>query len=96
MRLLTDAAEDTNGANINIRIPKGLLPTHFYTLFVWGTFGGTTVTLQISPDDGTTWFNIVDADSITVKSVINLEFVCSHVRAITTGGTGATIQVELL
>lgn len=28
------------------------------TVMVWGTFGGGTVTLQMSPDNGTTWWNV--------------------------------------
>ncbi|MGY4469361.1 hypothetical protein ACVWWK_005070 [Bradyrhizobium sp. LB9.1b] len=28
------------------------------SIAVWGNFGGGTVTLQMSPDSGTTWINV--------------------------------------
>lgn len=47
------------------------------TLFVTGDFGSGTVTLQASPDNGTTWVGVPDAAgntvSFTANGIINFE-----------------------
>lgn len=37
----------------------------------WGTFGSGTLTLQVSPDGGTTWFNIDSATAAALKHTSN-------------------------
>lgn len=87
MRLLTNSGNAT-GADIPIRQWGNRELSHLYTLFVWGTFDGSTTTLEISPD-GIQWFSVTGV-SITSKTAINVEFRASHVRAVTAGGAGAT------
>jgi len=94
MQLLSAAAEDTTGSTNELAMPGRGELSHFFTLFVWGTFGGTTVKLQISPN-GSEWFDVTDADAITVKTVLNVQFRAAYVRAITSGGAAASINAAL-
>lgn len=54
-------------------------------LFVHGTFGGSTATLQISPD-GTNWASIGGA-GLTSDGVINVTAPARYARCVMTGGT---------
>lgn len=92
MRLLSDASAG-NGSSFEIREWGNRHISHLYTLFVWGTFGGATVTLQISPD-GVEWFD-VSGVSVTAKGALNVEFRARFVRAVITGGAGVTLQALL-
>lgn len=56
-----------------------------------GTFGGGTLKLQMSPDDGTTWVDINDA-SITAAGVKNFELNSCDIRLVLTGSTGADLD----
>lgn len=93
MRLLTAAAAG-NGASLQVR-PIGNKYNYLYTLYVYGTFDGATFTLEISPDNGTTWFTVPNT-SVTAKSVLNVEFKSTHVRGVVTGGTAPAIDAELI
>lgn len=42
-----------NGATTPVRWSGGI-----GSVAAWGTFGGGTVALQMSPDNGTTWMNV--------------------------------------
>lgn len=92
MRLLNNSGGG-NGATFEIREWGNRHIEHMYTLFVWGTFGGATVTVEISPDE-TNWFP-VSGVSITDKVALNLEFRARFVRAVVTGGTAPSIQALL-
>lgn len=91
--LLLSAAAGGNGATFQIRQWGNRELEHLYTLFVWGTFGGATVTLEIS-FDGVEWFP-VSGVSITAKTVVNVEFRAQYVRAVVTGGAGVSINALL-
>ena len=93
MRLLT-AAANGNGATTEIKQWGNRELVRLFTLFVFGTFGGATVTLQISPN-GTDWFT-VSGVSITSASAINVEFRAPYVRAVVSGGTGEAVDAILL
>lgn len=67
-------------------------------VYVWATdFGGGTVTIECSPDDGTTWFtckHAVDNDdaSFTAKGCMELQPLGqdAQIRATLSGSTGAS------
>jgi hypothetical protein len=62
-------------------------------LFVYGTWGGSTATLQISPD-GTNWAAVGGA-GITANGVINVTAPARYARCVMTGGT-PTVSAQLL
>jgi hypothetical protein len=90
--LLSNAAAGA-GSSFEIRCWGNREINHLYTLFVWGTFGGATVTLEIS-FDGVEWF-AVSGVSVTAKSALNVEFRARFVRAVITGGAGVTLNALL-
>ena len=91
--LLLSNASGGNGTTFEIRQWGNRELNHLYTLFVWGTFGGATVTLEIS-HNGTDWFT-VSGVSITAKTALNVEFRARYVRAVITGGAGVTLNALL-
>ena len=95
MQILT-AATAGNGNEVNIRADLNRWGNHIYTFYVSGTFGGTTVTLQISPvESGDNWFTVTGV-SITAAGAVNCEFRACRVRAVVTGGAGMSINAWLL
>lgn len=94
MFLVTDS-DDVTGPAINVVSPGHMYKTHVRTLFVWGTFDGANFALQVSPD-GSEWFDVANADTITAKTVINVEFRADKVRAVISGSaTEASITAFL-
>lgn len=89
--LLTNHTTNTSGSEAKV------LQNYFSTLFVWGTFGGATVTIEASPN-GTEWFTVPDL-SITEKYLGNIDVAARsgdiYMRALVTGGTAASISAEL-
>lgn len=47
--------QTTNGSGDALTILNKTSYVHFYTVVAYGTWDTATLTLQISPDDGTTW-----------------------------------------
>lgn len=72
------------------------------TLYVWGTFGGATVTLECSPDPpelaagDSEWFPVPDADAITTKTVINVQFRARKLRGVVASGTSPSITMKVV
>ena len=67
----------------------------------WGTFGGATVALQVSPDSGTTWLAAegarVAAVSVTAAGTVIADLPAGvMVRATITGGTGVEVSASLI
>lgn len=66
------------------------------TVFVWGTFDGATVTIEISPD-GVEWFDAPNSDGdpleFTAKGVENIDVQCAYIRAVVTNA-GASTEVS--
>lgn len=93
MRLLTAAGGAVTGAAQNIREALNRNKHQLYTFYVWGTFGGATVTLQISPDN-VNWFGT--AVAITAQGATNVEFRANYVRAVSSGGVGSSLDALLL
>ena len=88
MRLATAAANGTTTPEV-IQSPGHAYKSHLYTLYVYGTFDSANVEMQASPDNKTTFFKIPDADLITTKTMLNLEFRATHIQAVITGGLGS-------
>lgn len=61
---------------------------------IYGTFGGSTATLQLSPDAGTTW---IDTNaSATAAGGLRVHIPASTlVRVVITGGTGVSLTSKL-
>ncbi len=93
MKLFTAAGGAVTGVAQQIREGLNRNKHQLYTLYVWGTFGGATVTLQISPDN-VNWFGT--AVAITTQGATNVEFRAGWVRAVSTGGTGSALEALLL
>lgn len=93
MRLFTAAGGAVTGTALAIREGLNRNKHQLYTFFVWGTFGGATVTLQISPDN-VNWFGT--GVSVTAQGAVNVEFRANFVRAMSTGGAGSSIDALLL
>jgi phage baseplate assembly protein gpV len=91
--ILLNAAPAGNGAADPCRNLNKY--NYLYTLYVFGTFDGATFTLEVTPDNGTTWFT-VPSTNVTVKSVMNVEFKATHVRGVVTGGTAPAINAVLI
>lgn len=66
------------------------------TLVAWGTFSATTVRLQVSPDQGTTWVNVTNA-SFTAAGHLTLAMASGSyvVRGTTTGGTAPSVSLAI-
>lgn len=69
------------------------------TVTAQGTFGGATITIQVSNNDGTTWHTAQDmvgaALTFTAAGAKVMASNCLLMRAITTGGTGTTVSVQV-
>jgi len=93
LRLLSTAGAGAGTAKQLVSISH-MIKNHLFTFFVWGTFGGSTVTVEISPD-GTNWFPVTGL-SWTVLDVKNAEFRALQVRGVVTGGAGQSINMEMV
>lgn len=62
------------------------------TFFVWGTWGGATVVIEISPDKGVTW--VPSAVSLSANGFGTVDFGSGDyiARASVTGGTLASLN----
>jgi hypothetical protein len=66
------------------------------TFFAWGTFGGSTVKMQASPVDGTTWIDVPSASLTAAGTVVlNPLFAAPRVRAVVVGGAGMNVNAAL-
>lgn len=88
MKRLFDA-ETTNATSEAFEVGQG-----HRTAWCWGTFGGATVKLQVSPDRQK-WFDETDL-TFTAEGKSNL-YVSpgTWVRGVITGGSGASINLHL-
>jgi hypothetical protein len=93
MRLLT-AAGIGNGPTLQ-RNPR---PTpnaeQFLTLYVWGTFSGSTVRVEVSPGGDAPWFDT--GLEITEATAVNLEFRSLTIRGVVDGGSTPSINAEIV
>lgn len=67
--------------------------------YAWGTFGGGTVTLQLSPDGGTTWFNVDRPGDTYVTFAANgtggFKLGLCKLRFVLAGSTAPNVWVSL-
>lgn len=86
------SAASATGAAVNVQLGGE------YCFDVAGTFGGTTVGLQMLGPDGTTWISIRDADGAIALTEARAVFVllpAGQYRATITGGTGVSMNARL-
>jgi hypothetical protein len=65
-----------------------------YTLVAWGTWDGATVSLELSPDGGTTWIAITGA-SFTDDGAANIDTQAGLTYRGAVSGAGASTSVTL-
>jgi len=92
MKIL-NAAGTGNGDSYELRTGGKNAKENIRTVYVYGTFGGTTVTVQISPD-GTNWFTVTGL-SFTDVGAINMEARAAFIRGVVTGGTTPSITMVI-
>jgi hypothetical protein len=85
------ATQTANGSSASIAWPGGR-----GVFSAWGTWGSGTLTLQQSPDDGTTWINVDRTGDTYVTFTGNgeggFELGECLLRVTTTGSTTPSIQ----
>lgn len=95
---LTIASAQGNGTSTPVRMSgksfRDSKPALIYTCYIYGTFNGASVTLEVSPD-GVEWFDVPGAEAITSKLAINLEFNAAFIRCTVAGGTSPSINIDL-
>ena len=95
LHLLTAASNGNGASKQMVDHSQGNISKRFsYSIYVYGTFGGATVTLEGSHDDST-WIAITNA-SWTAKATTNIEFYGNFLRGVVTGGTGESINMVLV
>ena len=70
------------------------------TFTAWGTFGSGTVKLQMSPDGGSTWIDMLDVNGNAVSETANgmalFELAAGvKIRADLSGSTSPTINTRI-
>lgn len=91
LRLLEGATVDGAGAWVPYT-----LPSRNAQLYGYDDFGGGTVQLQFSPDDGVTAIDVPDATVDGSESAIEFrETYGMLIRANLTGSTGASLTIEV-
>lgn len=78
------------------------------TVIFYGNFGGGTIELQFSPDDGTTWIPVVDQSASPIQAnsntIVNFELYSNgnpiagqtnRIRAILTASTTPNLNVQI-
>lgn len=91
--LLLDAVDaDTDGDSNEIHSGYRAGRADVRSCFVWATsFGGGTVTIQVTPDNGTNWFPARTSDGIqatfTQSDMRNIYVRGTHIRAVLNGAT---------
>jgi hypothetical protein len=88
-RMFTAQTADGNSNAVNWAGGRGVF-------MAWGTFGGGTCKLQMSPDDGTTWINVDRTGDTFVTLTANgeggFELPKCKLRANLAGSTGASVN----
>ena len=84
------AVDDSTGASV---------PGYFtdkVTVYITGTFDSATVTLEASPDDGTTWAPVAGV-SATAATVVTVDLVATAIRGVVAGSTtAASISMQVV
>ena len=90
------AATNGNGAAIAYDVfnKRQSIETHKYTLYIFGTHGGSTVTFEVS-HDGTTFVALPGVSS-TIPEAFSIEFAALEIRGVVTGGTAEAVDMVLM
>lgn len=81
--LLSSVSTDSSG-------DAAMLTGGVHTFAAWGTWDGATVTLEYSPDGGTTWIAVGSDTTLTANGVANFQLAAGmYVRA-TVSSVGTT------
>ena len=94
MQILQNAGAG-NGTAYDLHTGGRTPKENIRTVYCWGTFNGATVTVEVSPDGGATWF-AVSGLSFTSQDAINMEVRASQVRGVVTGGTSPSINMLVI
>lgn len=78
------SARTSNGASPAVEWPGGL-----GTYYAGGIFGGATVTLETSFDQGATWLALADA-ALTQQGAVNFQLPNVLLRAVVSNASGTT------
>lgn len=65
-----------------------------YSIYIYGSFGGSTVTLEGSHDNVT--FIAITNASWTTDATTNIEFYGNYLRGVVTGGSGQSVNMVLV
>lgn len=93
MPMLLTASNNATGTAVPIPGPTHRYTNHLFSFYAWGTFGGGTVTIEISPDN-TNWFAPTGM-TFTAAGAKNAEFKAAWVRASLAGATGGSVNVRM-
>jgi len=93
MKIL-DSAGNGNGDSYELLTGGRMPKENIRTVYCWGTFGGATVTVEVSPD-GSNWFSVTGL-SFTSADAINMEVRARYVRGVVTGGTSPSVNMLLM
>lgn len=93
MTTLLSAAGAGNGSAVEIPSFANRRFDQLKTIFIFGTFGGSTVTVDISHDNSN-WFAIPDL-SATADAVFDVEFHARYIRGVVTGGAAQAVDMEM-
>ena len=95
LHLLTAASNGDGASSQMVDHSMGNIAKRFsYAVYVFGNFGGATVTLEGSHDDFT--FIAIPNASWTDNATTNIEFYGNYLRGVVTGGTGESINLVLV
>ena len=95
LHLLTAAGAGAGTAIQMVDHASGNISKRFsYSIYVYGTFGGSTVTLEGSHDN-VTFIPITNA-SWTANATTNIEFYGNYLKGVVTGGSGQSINMVLV
>ena len=91
-KTLFDAETDNTASSSSFTIP-GVTQG---ALAVWGTFDTVTLKLEYSPNGGTDWIDVADAEAITAEKVLALPIVIpGDYRASLSGGGSDTVSCRM-
>lgn len=81
-------AEDATGTGVGVPAGRSML-------YAYGTWGGTSLAIQISPD-GTNWLSLETNGTFTENAAreVAVPDGC-QMRAVTTGGAGTSVNVRI-
>jgi len=95
LHLLTNASNGNGASKRTVDHSLGNVSKRFsYAIYIYGSFGGATVTLEGSHDDST-WFPITNA-SWTAKATTNIEFYGNFLRGVVASGSGESINMVIV